>query len=231
MFVKLGVLAAIVLAVIAILISSVVAGPEGPAGPQGVAGPEGPVGPQGVAGLRGPAGPQGVAGPEGPAGPQGVAGLRGPAGPQGAAGPQGLPGSSRQIVVGEETRTLLDIQVEYGDEPIGSYQYVSSVVPVYGEAFHTIWRARRGQTVVIKGSSFPPDTEVIITICEENLKWTHVVTNDCGAFNIDDIDIPVWASLGPISVKAWIDLDNDGILEEENREKQASWPLHIDLYS
>jgi len=229
MFVKLGVLVAIVLAIIALILNFTGVGPEGPAGPQGEAGPEGPAGPQGVAGPAGPAGPQGVAGPEGPAGtagPQGVAGPAGTAGPRGVAGPAGPPGASRQIVVGEEAQALIDIYVEYGVEPIGDYEYISSIVPIYGDVFNTIWRAKLGQTVIISGSSFPPDTRVIITICEENYRWDEVLTNDCGAF-ITEIDIPIWVSIGPVSVKAWIDLDNDGILEEENGEKQASWPLYI----
>jgi hypothetical protein len=226
MFVKLGVLVAIVLAIIALILSSTGAGPEGPAGPQGVTGPEGPAGSQGATGPEGPAGPQGVAGPEGPPGSQGVAGPEGPPGPEGEAGPEGPPGASRQIVVGEETHALVDIYVEYGDGQIGDYEYVSTIMPIYSDIYRIIWRAQIGQTVVVSGSSFPPDTRVIITICKVNSKWDDVITNACGAF-ITEIDIPIWVSLGSVSVKAWIDLDNDGILEEENGEKQASWPLYI----
>ena len=83
------------------------AGPQGPAGSQGLQGDVGPTGlqgdvgpqgPEGPQGLQGDAGPQGIAGPQGDAGPQGAEGsqgpegLQGPAGPMGPDGPQGLQG-------------------------------------------------------------------------------------------------------------------------------------------
>lgn len=90
---------------------SVIAGPRGPVGPQGIPGPRGfnglrgpqgvpgPVGPQGPAGATGPQGPQGLTGATGAVGPQGPVGATGPQGPQGetgatgAAGPQGPAGA------------------------------------------------------------------------------------------------------------------------------------------
>ena len=90
---------------------SVIAGPRGPVGPQGIPGPRGfnglrgpqgvpgPVGPQGPAGATGPQGPQGETGATGAVGPQGPAGATGPQGPQGetgatgAVGPQGPAGA------------------------------------------------------------------------------------------------------------------------------------------
>ena len=90
---------------------SVIAGPRGPFGPQGIPGPRGfnglrgpqgvpgPVGPQGPAGATGPQGPQGLTGATGAVGPQGPAGATGPQGPQGetgatgAVGPQGPAGA------------------------------------------------------------------------------------------------------------------------------------------
>ena len=90
---------------------SVIAGPRGPVGPQGIPGPRGfnglrgpqgvpgPVGPQGPAGATGPQGPQGLTGATGAVGPQGPAGATGPQGPQGetgatgAVGPQGPAGA------------------------------------------------------------------------------------------------------------------------------------------
>ena len=90
---------------------SVIAGPRGPVGPQGIPGPRGfnglrgpqgvpgPVGPQGPAGATGPQGPQGLTGATGAVGPQGPAGAIGPQGPQGetgatgAVGPQGPAGA------------------------------------------------------------------------------------------------------------------------------------------
>jgi hypothetical protein len=66
------------------------AGPQGPAGPQGLPGPQGPQGPQGA---TGPQGTQGLVGPVGPAGAQGAAGPAGEIGPEGLVGPQGPQGS------------------------------------------------------------------------------------------------------------------------------------------
>ncbi len=188
------------------------------------------VGPQGPAGLQGPAGSPGPTGPQGEIGPQGLMGPEGPPGPTGPVGPTGSvgpPGPSRKIVVGEEVRTLVDIEIDYGFDPVGDHDYVESITPIYGEAFHTIWKASRGQRVVIKGSSFPSDSEVIITICEDDDKWTDDIVNDCGAFNIET-GIPSWVSRGPVSVKAWIDFNDNGHLEEDKGEKQASWPLEIE---
>lgn len=91
---------------------SVIVGPRGPVGPQGIPGPRGfnglrgpqgvpgPVGPQGPAGATGPQGPQGLTGATGAVGPQGPAGATGPQGPQGetgatgAVGPQGPQGET-----------------------------------------------------------------------------------------------------------------------------------------
>lgn len=85
---------------------SVIAGPRGPVGPQGIPGPRGfnglrgpqgvpgPVGPQGPAGATGPQGPQGLTGATGAVGPQGPAGATGPQGPQGETGPQGPAGAT-----------------------------------------------------------------------------------------------------------------------------------------
>ena len=91
---------------------SVIVGPRGPVGPQGIPGPRGfnglrgpqgvpgPVGPQGPAGAIGPQGPQGETGATGAVGPQGPAGAIGPQGPQGetgatgAVGPQGPAGAT-----------------------------------------------------------------------------------------------------------------------------------------
>ncbi|PEF60477.1 hypothetical protein CON35_30690 [Bacillus cereus] len=72
------------------------AGPQGPAGAQGVAGPagaQGVIGPTGAQGAQGPAGSQGVPGPAGSQGIQGPTGLQGIAGPTGAQGIQGPAGA------------------------------------------------------------------------------------------------------------------------------------------
>ena len=142
--------------------------------------------------------------------------------------PQGTPGSTRQIVVGEERPLVAGVELE--SNAVG--QIIGAQLVYDGYSYHAIWKAYIGQPVVIKGSSFPPGDTVIITICAENRYWTEDKANECGAFNIGNpqegeyLVIPAWVSLGTVSVKAWIDLNANGILEEEG-EKQASWPLHI----
>lgn len=151
---------------------------------------------RGPAGAQGPAGPQG---PEGPEGPQGPEGAQGPAGPQ---GPAGAPGPTRQIVVGKE--------FEYG---VGQVDFVA------------IWRAYVGDKVEILGAGFPPDATVIITSCDTDRVWGEKVANSCGAFQLS-VKIPSKVTTTKaISVKAWIDLDDDGELEEDAGELQACWPL------
>jgi hypothetical protein len=91
----------IAMILIAILASSAIAvgasmmlavGPQGPAGSQGDTGPQGPAGPQGPQGETGVTGPRGVAGPTGPKGDTGNTGPEGLQGAQGEQGPQGEPG-------------------------------------------------------------------------------------------------------------------------------------------
>ena len=181
----------------------------------------GTVGPQG---LPGPQGIQGIPGPEGAEGPPGP---QGPIGVRGQVGPQGPPGPTRQIVVGERTKILVNIDAVYGYDPVGDHQYISDISTTYDETFHAILRASRQQFVLIGGSSFPPGAEIIITICEGNKVWDKVIANDCGAFEIERV-FPHWVSVGLVSVNAWIDLNNNELLEEEDGEKQASWPLYIE---
>lgn len=76
---------------------SVIVGPRGPVGPQGIPGPRGfngLRGPQGVPGSVGPQGPAGATGPQGPQGLTGATGAVGPQGPQGETGPQGPQGET-----------------------------------------------------------------------------------------------------------------------------------------
>jgi hypothetical protein len=60
---------------------SIIPGPTGPQGDQGIQGPTGPQGDQGIQGVTGPTGPQGIQGVTGPTGPQGDQGVTGPTGP------------------------------------------------------------------------------------------------------------------------------------------------------
>src|SRR4051812_40328313 len=70
-----------------------------------VAGCEGPPGPDGTTGPGGPEGPSGTVGPQGPIGPQGPQGPQGPPGPAGDAGP---PGQNAWVVGPGLTMTLED---------------------------------------------------------------------------------------------------------------------------
>jgi len=80
-------LIALIIAIIALLLSFPIPGPTGPAGP---AGGDGATGPQGLQGPVGPAGPTGQNGTQGPEGPAGPAGQTGPQGPKGDPGPGSL---------------------------------------------------------------------------------------------------------------------------------------------
>ena len=181
-------------------------GPAGPQGEQGSAGPQGPVGLQGAQGPAGPAGLTGPAGPEGPAGPQGEqgsAGPPGPEGPQGTEGPQGPAGPVRQIVVTWD--------------PYDSYLFFGPM-----SALGTV-EVYPGQRIRIKGSCFNPGDIIILTICEDNTFLTEAIANDCGAFEVfATLQGVTFLIYGPVSVRAWVDTDDDGIYE-----KQASWPLDI----
>jgi len=153
-----------------------------------------------VVGCAGPAGPQGPEGPVGPAGPAGPQGPAGPAGPAGPQGPQGDPGPTRQIVVTWDPQDY------------------------WGWSYFAVVEAMPGQSIRIKGACFDPGDIVIITICKDNLILVEeVIANDCGAFEVYAVvpRIP----LGPVSVRAWIDVDGDGIFEKG--ELQACWPLDI----
>ena len=86
---RIGVLALIVLLIVAC------EGPVGLTGPQGEQGIQGPQGEQGMQGEQGSTGPQGEPGPQGEQGVQGIQGQRGstgPAGPQGRMGETGADG-------------------------------------------------------------------------------------------------------------------------------------------
>ncbi len=63
---------AVILAVVALIVSFAIPGPVGPAGPQGDAGPTGATG---ATGAIGPTGPAGATGPAGPAGADGADGI------------------------------------------------------------------------------------------------------------------------------------------------------------
>ncbi len=126
--------------------------------------------------------------------------VQGPEGLQGPVGPQGLVGP--HIVIGSKTG-------------VGDAEYV------------TVWRAEIGESVTILGSGFTPDAIVTITSCEENRYWGEKEVNTCGAFRLKT-DIPPRVKADEtITVKAWIDLDGDGVLEEDNGELQATYPLRV----
>ena len=137
---------------------------------------------------------------QGPAGPEGPEGPQGPEGLQGPVGPQEPVGP--QIVIGSKTG-------------VGDAEYV------------TIWRAEIGDSVTILGSGFTPDAVVTITSCEKDVYWGENVVNTCGAFRLKR-DVPPRVTAGEtVTVKAWIDLDGDGVLEEDNGELQATYPLRV----
>jgi len=191
--------------------------------PTVVQGPAGPQGPQGIAGLQGPAGPQGLSGPQGPAGPKG---------PEGSAGPQGPAGPTRQMTIGVEREVsnvsnVLKTNYDDPEDGLPGFSYVYDVRVDSEYEYGVIWRASRGEEVVILGAGFPVDKKVIITMGEDNREWARQTVNEFGAFRID-ADVPKWISTNKtVSVMAWIDLNKNGELEEKRDELQACWPLYI----
>ena len=193
------------------------------------------VGPQGPIGLMGPPGPRGATGPQGPVGPAGLQGAQGPMGPAGPRGLRGPVGSTRQIVVGEEYEivNLTSYGTRSYDDPddgLPGFSYVYDISTVRETKFHIIWRASRRQDVTVLGACFPSYEDVIITICDddgEDRIWEEAEVNEYCAF-LEETRIPTWVrTRTTVAVKAWIDLDNDDTLEEEDGELQACWPLYI----
>lgn len=80
-----------------------------------------------------------------------------------------------------------------------------------------------GQYIRIKGACFEPGEDVIISICQNDIVLTEATANICGAFEVFAFlpGVPPM-SYGPVSVKAWCDMDGDG-----DYELQACWPLDI----
>ena len=186
-------------------------GPAGPAGPQGAAGQQGPQGPAGAAGAgpagavgpAGPAGPQGAAGQQGPQGPAGAVGPAGPAGAAGAAGPAGPP---RQITVSWDPFFIYPLQGNFQFGPMG---------------FLTTIKVYPYQAIVIKGSGFEPEQEVLLTICENDFILATAKANECGAFEISTGVPNLWSTSSGmtqihVSIKAWV-----------GGQIEATWPLNI----
>ena len=207
-------------------------GPQGWAGPQGLTGPQGPTGAQGPMGPQGLAGPQGLTGPQGPAGPQGPVGSQGPVGPQGLTGLQGPAGPVRQFIIGVERQVtkINDIARTYYDDPgdgLPGFYYVSDVYYENDTQYDVVWRAWRGRAVTVLGANFPPDEKVQITMGEDNRVWTTQKANEFGAFRVSK-EVPSWVNTSTTySVIAWIDLNDNGKLEEDKGELQACWPLYM----
>ena len=156
----------------------------------------------GPAVIQGPPGSTGATGPAGPVGPEGPAGPQGPEGPEGPQGPPGLTQPMPTIVIGSSRGA-------------GAAEWVA------------IWRAEIGERVTIVGSGFTPEATVTITSCEKDLYWGENVVNDCGGLRFSR-DVPPRVQSGDtVTVKAWIDLDGDGELEEDNGELQATYPLRV----
>jgi hypothetical protein len=186
---------------------------------------------QGPQGVPGPTGPQGPAGPQGAEDPQGP---EGPAGPKGATGPQGPAGPARQLVIGVENQVsnvtnVLKANYDDPDDGLAGFSYVYEVRTDSEYEYNVVWRASRGQDVVILGANFPTDETAVITISEdgENRKWFSQQINDFGAFRANKT-IPSWVNTNiTVSVIAWVDLNGNGDLEEDKGELQACWPLYI----
>ena len=165
------------------------------------------------------------------AGCQGPQGIPGPTGSQGPAGPAG---PARQLVIGVENpvsnvTNVLKANYDDPDDGLPGFSYVYEVRTDSEYEYNVIWRASRGQDVVILGANFPTDETAIVTISEdgENRQWFSQKVNDFGAFRVSK-PIPSWVNTNiTVSVIAWVDLNGNGDLEEEDGELQACWPLYI----
>jgi len=161
----------------------------------------------------------------------GATGLQGPAGPQ---GPRGLPGPARQLVIGVEqqiSEVSNIVKGNYDDlaDGLPGFSYVSDVQLETQYEYNVIWTASRGQSVVILAANFPSDEKTIVTISEDgdNREWFSQTVNEFGAFRVSK-SIPSWVNTKiTVSVIAWVDLNGNGDLEEEEGELQACWPLYI----
>jgi len=123
------------------------------------------------------------------------------------------------------------VKGNYDDPADGlpGFSYVSDVQLETQYEYNVIWRASRGQSVVILAANFPSDETTIVTISEDgdNREWFSQTVNEFGAFRVSK-SIPSWVNTNiTVSVIAWIDLNGNGNLEEEKGELQACWPLYI----
>ena len=128
---------ALILSIVALLLSiwaAITPGPTGPQGPQGAQGPQGVQGIQGIQGVQGPAGATGATGPSGAAGPEGP---QGPAGAVTGADPVSLYVSDFEVARGD-TFYLFGVAVTGWSTVPNVFLYdasdetftLSSVVPV-----------------------------------------------------------------------------------------------------
>ena len=186
---------------IAILASSAIAvgasmmlavGPQGPEGPQGDTGPQGPAGSQGLQGETGATGPRGATGPAGPTGPTGPKGDTGDTGPEGPQGPQGETGETGPAgptgatgAQGPQGET--GPQGPQGEPGLGVQPgYV--VAPAYDSGWVTLPGAATYQFVHNLGT-----TEVIVDI-RLNDPNPSIGIND-GTLQFSSIDILAWSLL------------------------------------
>jgi hypothetical protein len=138
------------------------------------------------------------------------------------------------LVIGVENQVynvtnVLTANYDDPDDGLPGITYVYEVRTDGEYEYNAIWRASRGQEVVILGANFPVDETAIITISEDedNREWFSQNINDYGAFRVTK-SIPSWVDTNmTVSVIAWVDLNNNDDLEEEKGELQACWPLYI----
>ena len=145
--------------------------------------------------------------------------------------------TTETVDISGTTDTDVVTTIDVDDAPVGvtgtTDTVVTAVTPVTTTTFNTIWLATPGQDVVIKGSGFDDvvGETVVISICEDNLYWEEVIVNECGAFEIDTT-VPTDISLGPVSVRAWVDAYVRERVGEDGSEvvdgvMYANWPLEI----
>jgi uncharacterized protein (TIGR02145 family) len=190
-----------------------IAGPQGPAGPQGQTGPAGPqgqTGPAGPQGQTGPAGPQGQTGPAGPqgqTGPAGPQGQTGPAGPQGQTGPTGPQGQTGPA--GANGKTILNGTTNPAQSlgTIGDFYINTSTDSLFGPKTNAGWGT--GISIIGPKGSFPSGSNYGDMQFWDGNQWVMIPVGEENQILTIRSGKPVWLSNSGGSYGEVIDIDGN----------------------
>jgi hypothetical protein len=175
-------------------------GSAGPAGQDGAVGPVGSAGPIGPQGFTGSIGPVGTAGPIGPAGPQGPTGLTGPQGPAGICS---ISSSAIATVVSSSTYHIFN----WFHNSTSTASILFATPPITGPVgSRALWLRSGTGTGGNGGKTFIGHSQfngIKLSEITELSYWMYVQAGN--------------ANLGPY-VNIYLDLDNDGGYSASNDE-------------